>query len=134
MAEIVTVSYRSESAREDAEHLRGDLAASGAFDIASQVAERPDIPGKLGLGEIVLTIVVAQTAKVAIGMVFDELEKALLNFMRERRTKASLRVEVKASDEAGQSQVVVVRRDIAVDKAVSLAMKTAREIVKGFIK
>ena len=134
MAEIVTVSYRSESAREDAEHLRGDLAASGGLDVASSVAERPDIPGKLGLGEIVLTIVVAQAAKVAIGMVFEELEKTLLKFMQERRTKASVRVEVKAGDEAGQSQVVVIRRDIVVDKAISLAMKTAREIAKGFVK
>ncbi|CAD5374666.1 hypothetical protein RA210_U600001 [Rubrivivax sp. A210] len=108
--------------------------ASGTLDAASPVAERPDIPGKLGLGEIVLTIVVAQAAKVALGMVFDELEKALLKFMQESRTKASLRVEVKAGDEAGQSQVVVVRRDIVVDKAVSLAMKTAREIAKGLIK
>lgn len=134
MVEIVTVSYRGSRAREDAEFLRADLAATGALDVVSPVTERLDTPGKLGLGEIVLTIVVSHAAKTAIGMVFDEAEKALLKFMQERRTKSSVRVEVKTGGGTGQSEVVAVRRDMLIDKAVSLALKTAREIAKGFVK
>jgi hypothetical protein len=77
---------------------------------------------------------VVHVAKTAIGMVFDDLEKTLLKFMQERRSNASVRVEVKDGEGEEGSQFVVLRRDLVVDKAVSLAIKTAREIAKSLLK
>ena len=136
MGKYVTIGYLEEGACADAEQLRTDLVAAGLSNDQAPISQIPRDPrGHLGgVGEIVLTIVVVHAAKTAIGMVFDDLEKALLEFMQERRSKASVRVEVKDGEGEEGSQFVVLRRDLVVEKAVSLAIKTAREIAKSLLK
>src|SRR5213592_2466160 len=89
VADLLTIAYRDERARADAEQLGVDLATAGVSGGRRPVLEIPPLEGKMGVGEIVLTIVVLHVAKAAIGMVFDDLEKVLLKFMKERRSKAS---------------------------------------------
>ena len=127
----ILVAARGTAARPGAERLRSDLSAAGLQGVGP-VSDIADNGEDLGVGEILLTIIITPPAKVAIGMVFDEIEKALLKLMERDRDKVPVRIEVK--DGLTQERMrIPLRRDLVVDKAVSLAIKTARDIAKGWL-
>ena len=127
----ILVASKGTAARADAERLRSDLVVAGLQGVGP-VSEIADTGDDLGVGEILLTIIIMPPAKVAIGMVFDEVEKALLKLMEQNRGKTPVRIEVKDGI-TQERRRIPLRRDLVMDKAVSLAIKTARDIAKGWL-
>jgi hypothetical protein len=81
------------------------------------------------MGEVVVTLVVAKAAKVALGMVFDSLEKALRDAAARRH--ANVRIEVRNGGSGEIRQVPIT--GVVIDKAISLAVKTAKSVVDSWL-
>jgi hypothetical protein len=132
MADFLRITYCDEGL-DAASSLRSDLLESGLSGIAPVSKVESPKRGKLGVGTVIVTMVVLSAARAAVGMAFDEIEKALLKLMAERREAITVRLRLENGD-SKESQHIPVKTGIAVDEAIAFAMKTARGIALAWLK
>lgn len=124
---MILITYKGGGGELAAETIHSQLSESG-IEIFAGPNDGTLRSGRLGIGEVVITIIISSAVKVALGMAFDALEKAILEAM-ERHENVRMQIEVKHRDTGEKRRIPIVASMVA-EKAIVIALRTAKEIVE----
>ena len=125
----VSITYVGESGKLVADLIQERLSSSGIEDVEASRNSR-ELGGALGVGEVMVTLVVASAFKAALGMAFDALEEALRDAAHDKDIRLKIQLEREGTEEARTIPIITSH---GVDKAISLAVKTAKEVVEAWL-